>query len=338
MPTIISSTRNVAVIDGVQQFRIVTVCTQAGILPDTGIFVHEIKDPGDPGEDVFDRVTDIVDFDNYLNDRVAAVARGDSYWRSYVLTKFYTDVQVANSAKTAIQDRVDELASDYDTYYNDFQATSESTELPTGAETLLNSLNSAYNSAYAAYESAVSAEETAESAKSTADSAYTAAKTRLESLQGVFDSASARKIEMAQAYSGMVAFRDSSEDIISAIDLFNQEYETSGSGVDAEVDTLMGSRDQFNLDRNTFVPATNDAGVGVDNHDALVTLVQALVNDASASVTTAEDDVRTTTQALAEAEAATAAAYTALEAAYDNAKSACSTWTPDSGKEFPPAP
>ena len=89
--TTISSSRNVVRIDDVQKFRIVTICTAAGDLPDAGIFVQQIMDSDDPAEDEFDRVSEIVDLEDYLNDRTAAVAAGDDYWRSNLLVKFYTD-------------------------------------------------------------------------------------------------------------------------------------------------------------------------------------------------------------------------------------------------------
>lgn len=340
--TTIESSRNVVLIDGEQQFRIVTVCTAKGDLPDPGIFVHQIMDSDDPAEDEFIRVAEIVDFDEYLDDRVAAVAAGAEYWRSYTLTKFYTDIEVANAAKTAIQDRVDELVSGYQTYVNSFLTSSEVVDLPTGQATLLESLNNAYNTAYDDYETAVADEATSQTAKDDADSEFTSAQTSLQSAQTVYDSAVARRAEMAAAQVAMNGFGNTgAPNVIAAIDAFKDDYDTaypSGDpNIDASVDTLVAARGFFQSDRNDFLIEENAAQAGVENHDGHVTTINSLILiPAQSDYTTAEEDVRTTTQALAEAEAATAAAYASLEAAYNAAKSACNTWTPDAGKSFPP--
>lgn len=341
--TVIESSRNVVLLDNEQQFRIVVVCTAAGDLPDSGIFVQEIMDSDDPAKDEFVRVAEIIDFepDMLLNDRVAAVRAGDQYWRSYLLTKFYTDIQVADAARIAIPDRVDELATGYATYTAPFFTASEIVNLPTGLDTLLQGLNTTYNTAYDDYGTAVEAEATASTAKDDADIALEDAQEILQKTQTIYNSAGERLTEMSGASGAMNAYGTTTGVTIEAIDLFKQQYDvaypTGDPAIDGDVGNLMAARNQFNEDRNSFLVAHGVAVEGVTNHNGLVNSINSqLLQPAQATATAAEDSVRTTTQALAEAEAATAAAYTALEAAYDAAKSACDTWTPDAGKSFPP--
>jgi hypothetical protein len=339
--TVIESVRNVVSVDDVQKFRIVVVCTAKGDLPDPGVFVHEILDSDDPAKDEFDRVAEIIDFETLLHDRVAAVRAGDTYWRSYLLTKFYTDIQVADAARVAIPDRVDELVTGYATYVNPFLNPSDIVNLPTGEDTFLQGLNTAYNTAYDNYGEAVATEAEASTAKVAADLALTDAQTILQKTETIYDSASARRDEMVAAETAMNVYKAATKDTIAAIDLFKQQYDIAypdgDPAIDDDVEDLMDARGQFNEDRNSFVVAIGAAASGVAQHIGLVAAINSdLLKPAQSVTTTAEGDVRTTTQALAEAEAATAAAYTALEAAYNAAKSACSTWTPDAGKSFPP--
>jgi len=339
--TQIESSRNVVVIDSVQQFRIVTVCIEKGALPDPGIFVHQMMDTDDPAEDVFIRVSEIADFEQYLDDRVAAVIAGAEYWRSYTLTKFYTDIEVANAAKTAIQDRIDELVSGYDVYVTNFLTASDIVDLPTGEDTLLEALNSTYNTAYDTYGAAVTTEAAAQVAKDDADTALTDSQTSLQNAQTIYDSAGARRDEMVAAEAAMSVFNTSAATTISAVDLFKQQYDaaypTGDPAIDADVNNLISARDDFNEDRNDNTVALGAAQAAVANHIGLMTDINTLIlAPVQSDYTTAEENVRTTTLALAEAEAATVAAYAALETAYNNAKDVCSSWTPDAGKTFPP--
>lgn len=334
--TQLDSSRNKVSIDSVQWFRIVTVCIAKGDLPDPGLFVYQIHDSDDPAKDAFVRVSEIVDFDLFSDDRPTAVAAGDEYWRSYLLTKFYTNIQVADAAKTAIPDRVDELATDYNLYIDDFETSSEIVNLPSGEDTLLQSLNADYNTAYVNYVNAVASAALAAVAKSDADTELTAAQTAQQQAQEVYDSSVARTAEMSSAKASMDTFNGASGVLIKAIDTFQTAYNASGSGVDDEFDDLVDARNQFtDTDRNNFIIAIGEAQASVSTHQSLEALITTnVLTPANTRLTSAEDAVRTTTQALLEAEAAVAAAYTALEDAYAAAKAACNSWTPDN--PFPP--
>lgn len=114
------------IVDGVQYFTLRFNCTDGGTgltypLPDKAIFLLRMGDITDPSKDEFMRVVEIADFDAFLNTRVAAVARGDGYYRSESALKYYTDFEVAVAAKTAFHDKFNQLGTDWETYKAQFE-------------------------------------------------------------------------------------------------------------------------------------------------------------------------------------------------------------------------
>ncbi len=121
MSTVVFEIAEVVIRDGLQQFKLNGICTDKGTLDDTYLFLHTIIENDDPTDDVFKRLCNIGDFDEYKVDRDAAVQAGDTYFRSTSFTVFFDDVDVAAQAKAALNDRVDQLAEDHQTYTTDFE-------------------------------------------------------------------------------------------------------------------------------------------------------------------------------------------------------------------------
>ena len=342
MPTKIESTRSAVIRDDEQEFRIITVCTDRGDLPDVGLFVKEIIDADDHTQDSFVRVVDIVDFETYLADRTDAIHAGSTYWRDYLLTKYYTDVEVANAAKTAIGDRVNDLTQQYDTFTTSFeQDPAEELSFPTEEETVIEATKTAYSAAYVAYIAADAAKTAATADKTEAEDTLTDAAAAATLADGLHKSAQARQIEMTAAWSAMNTFNTYAQTFEEAVQTFITAYDdTPGSGVDTQRNTLEGAYNVFVAERTSFTTETNEASaIGIANHGLLVTEIStSLLAPANGTKTTAETDLNSASQALIETEATVQTAYSALETAYNNVKDICPTWTPDEGQEFPPTP
>lgn len=342
MPTKIESTRNVVIRDDEQQFRIITVCTDRGDLPDGGLFVKEIIDADDHTQDSFVRVVDIIDFETYLADRTDAIHAGATYWRDYLLSKYYTDVEVANAAKTAIGDRVNDLTQQYDIFVTSFeQDPAEELSFPTEEDTAIQATKNAYSAAYLAYTAADAAKTTATADKATAEDALDVASDAVDLARKLYTSAEARTTEMTDAWSSMTTFNVQAQTFEEAVQTFITAYDTiPGSGVTTQRNTLEEAHSVFVVDRRSFTTATNEANaIGITNHQNHAQAINTdLLQPAIGAKTTAETDLNNKSQALTIAEAAVQTAYASLETAYDAVKDICPTWTPDSGQEFPPTP
>lgn len=183
MSTVLREDRTVLHIDGVPLYQVSVVCSDKGTLPDTGIFLYQIVDPNDPLQDVFVRISEVADFtatDAYLPNRTNAILRGDTLWRSAVLSKTYDDINVANAAVKSIFDRVNTVINDYATYTNEFAGIDVQVYLPTTDPTQVEALKTAYDDAYTAYNAAVDAEAAAQDDLTAAQNAATAAQSVLD--------------------------------------------------------------------------------------------------------------------------------------------------------------
>jgi len=176
----LKSTREVILdSDNNDVFRITSTCVDSGDvskgqgLPDTGLFLYRIFDDHDSTTDEFVRIVSIGDIENYLNSRNKAAQMGQEYWRSSVLVKDYTDIEVAEEASRAISDRVNSLVKDYATFFGSFQATDKEDSFPTETQEKIEELQEEYSDAVSAFDDAVEAE-------SQAKTDYEEAQTNLE--------------------------------------------------------------------------------------------------------------------------------------------------------------
>lgn len=341
----VSSERDVVMRDGTQQYRIITICTDRGNLPDPGVFLMEIGDEGDASSDTFTRIVSIIDFTEYSNDRSAAIAAGASYWRNYAVTKYYDDVDVAVAATTAIQDRLNELATDYTTYEDDFKTggTPDTFTVPSANATYIASLKAAYDTAYTAYQTAVTNEATAQSDKDEADTELTSASTDYQKVVEASEELVKICSNFSSAVSAMTDFGASSLTMDSLVRAVTEAYAAADdsqvlntlTALITALDNLEFGYATYAAAREEFVTNTNDAGVGSSACQAYVSEFNInVLSPANQRFQTAQTEVTATTRALSEAEAAVTTAYATLEAAYDAVKEICPDWTPDNA--FPP--
>ena len=148
-------------VGGTPYYRLDVSCLNPGDLPDAGLFVLEIMDPGDPTADVLARITAVVDFNDYTTSREAAVGAGDSMWRSSTMSMLYEDLETADNAKTAVYDSLNALADAYDEMVSRF-TTSVTAEFPIATDSQLRELVTTYATKVAAREDMEAAVSTAQ--------------------------------------------------------------------------------------------------------------------------------------------------------------------------------
>jgi len=151
--TKITSEREAIRVGDTQYFKVYVSCTDGGDLPDTYPFVKKIVSPGDPQQDVFTRIVEIVDLDEITASRNVALSNGDTYFRDSAFSKLYTDLEVATAAVQAIRDRLNTLTTDYVAYDEDFVTTGagEDSEYPSSSPTAIQELKDDYSTARTAY-------------------------------------------------------------------------------------------------------------------------------------------------------------------------------------------
>ena len=181
-PTVVFETAKVITQDEEQQFQLIGSCTNEGDLFDKHLFLLEIVDRYDATSDTFKRLCTIADSDEYEKSRDAAVLAGDTYWRANSFSVLFEDVDVAASAKTALNDRIDQLATDHATYLANFYDAGSDYEFPTGTVTALTALIEAYYAAWKAHDAASQASTDADAAVTRLDAAYVAAQNQLNAL------------------------------------------------------------------------------------------------------------------------------------------------------------
>lgn len=165
------------VVDGVTKYRMDWFCLAAGELPDTKIFLYAARDITNSATDEFIRVVYPGDFDNYPADRAQAFANAKNYYRSAYLSRLYDDVQLAATAKRALDDYINKLVTDYITYKNDVAQPPHEVEYPSVSPDLVTELKTAYLNAYNDLLSANNDYALAQNDFATAKTAYTTAAT-----------------------------------------------------------------------------------------------------------------------------------------------------------------
>lgn len=188
------------VISGSPVYQIVATCTDKGDLPDKGIFVMLIGEEGDPTTDSFTRFTEPADWDGLPMDRNAAILAGQDYHRSAQMSKRYNDYQLAQEARDAFDDYVNDLVNDYQNFNANFETGGTTTlSFPTASSTELQDLKDAYDTKYTAYQTALTAKNDASDAVTDANGEVSDATTRVTEWQAVEDSMAERSAEMSAA-------------------------------------------------------------------------------------------------------------------------------------------
>lgn len=106
-------------------YEISSTVTQKGDLPDDGIFVYQIVQRNDAGQDKYTRVATVSDLLDYQTDRPTAVARGDEYFRNSAASIEYSNAQVAQTAVGLLDDLINNLVVNYITYSTEFSTDAE---------------------------------------------------------------------------------------------------------------------------------------------------------------------------------------------------------------------
>jgi chromosome segregation ATPase len=115
------SSRNSLVVDGSNKYEIVTTCTVAGTLPDTGIFLLNIITTVDPKDDTLLRVIEIADIAEFSTIRDDAITKGQAAWRASSLTLLFDDIETANAAWKELESRITALVKQIDAFNDEFE-------------------------------------------------------------------------------------------------------------------------------------------------------------------------------------------------------------------------
>jgi len=167
-----------------QIYRNVLECTDEGPLDDTGVFVFQIFNSRNALADIFQRVSEVIDMETYVNDRDEAIANGDEYWRSSTYTLEFDNVDVAVAGVQTVSDRVNTLVNAYVAYQESFETSPDETlYFPTTEPTVIESRKTDYTTAVSDYEDAVEAAADDLTAKEDADAVLAAATTALKEWQ-----------------------------------------------------------------------------------------------------------------------------------------------------------
>lgn len=111
------------------KYQVAARCTAAGTLPDIHLFVYQVVQPSDPKDDVFQRVAEVTDFDNYGTSRNAAITSGTFLYRSAALSVNYDDILSANGAWKELSSRLNSLVEGYDSYMEEFLTDEEGLDI-----------------------------------------------------------------------------------------------------------------------------------------------------------------------------------------------------------------
>jgi len=148
--TIISQTREQVSVDGNQVYRIISVVTDKGDLPQAALFVLKINDNDDPTDDTFLRVASPYDLTNLYTDRDIAILNSSTAFLSAYAYSDFDDLEIAIQAQQEISGRINTLVELWQTYMDEFYtATAATLTFPSADEAYSQQLKDAYASAKA---------------------------------------------------------------------------------------------------------------------------------------------------------------------------------------------
>ena len=110
------------VTDLMAQYVVETTITDRGDLPSQALFVMQIVDETDPKQDELLRAATVADLIDLEQDRPTALLRGQTLFRAVTTTKTYDDVNAARAAALFLEEKLNELVVEYQTYLTDFVA------------------------------------------------------------------------------------------------------------------------------------------------------------------------------------------------------------------------
>lgn len=184
---VLSQERHIELVSGTEEaFVITTLMVSATIpaqLPHLSVFVHRVVDTVDPKQDVFTRVARVSDLTLLPIGRAAGIAMPQAEGMVYLstaVTNSYADLETAQAAATAVQDRVNALIEAWVKVQTSFAAAGPATALytlPRGSASQSEALIAAYKLAKQDRYTKQLAKTEADAAlaRAVADSAYRAA-------------------------------------------------------------------------------------------------------------------------------------------------------------------
>jgi hypothetical protein len=318
-------TRKAVYVEGVEKFELAIHVSEKGDLPTLAIFVVKIEDATDPKEDSFARVANIADLTTLKEVRTEAVSADEEYYRVSSYIFYYDDLDTAVAAADVLNSRIDELVTDWRTYDEDFEATSEETAHPSYDESTFEELVTAYETCLAAEETAKETRDEAkddyDTAKTDADDAATAltdaktARDKCYTFKGYFQA-------LYDAMKTGTGFYQDAATFLAAVDVY---YAATSAAYPTEAGVLNTARTIFTGKQATALSAL---GTATTNLSTFATEC----GDKDLAVTTAQNELEAaqTTQAQKRTAYEDAqAAYVAAQAASDAALTAIKALKPD---------
>lgn len=165
MTTVMTQRRGLVPVGRGRRFQVDCLVTEAGPLPDPGVFLYMVRDRSDPRLDAFERICTAADLDIFPMDRAQALRDRQSYYRRADYVSSYTEVEAGQAAADVITSAVDRLVSSW-TVYADTFSTAGFTTPTAGAQTYTFPLEDSVplEDRVAAYDAAVLAREAADAA------------------------------------------------------------------------------------------------------------------------------------------------------------------------------
>jgi len=346
MTTKIQIDADTTYVNDTPKYRLYARCTEQGSLPDRHTFIVEIVDSDDPTGDILYRVASVADMEGdsgYVTNRDTAIASGFTYWRASQFTNYYNDAEVAANAKTVLQDEVNALVQDYETYSSDFAASSEVVTFPQQTTAAVQALKDAYDTALTAYNTALTTQTTADATVETAEEDLDDINDwldRKDTLSSDLDDLTTGITEAKTRYSDFLGIAGSGvasnsawivEKIEEFLQAYDSEYPTGNPLLDTERDALEGDKNAFSAQRGTAKTVDVDQIItqSVTQHTDAEANINTYIPYTDADRDSAQSTLTSAQSAKVTADADVQAKYAALETAYDAVKAVCPDWTPD---------
>jgi len=326
------------------RYRLSGGCTEKGDIQDVFIFLLEIINAENASLDEFVRVCSVADMvaGGFYTNRAQAETAGHAYYRSNEMVKYFDDVQIANAAKTVLEDSINTLTKNYTTYSTDFETTNDEIDFPTAEPTATEALKNTYESSLESYNEALEEQATAGVALTEAQSAYDAAESQIDKRDSLKTklTENASNVSVArQNFNSYVTPGGTSNTaawIVAQIDQFISGYNAYGSGADVYKNNLQSSRNSFGTNRdNVYGGVVNGSFQdAINDLNALTSTLNSYFDITDSTLSTAESELAAAKAAKVEADAAVTALYSIMLLAYQAAKAVCPGWN----TEAPPPP
>lgn len=325
--THVTQVRKPAVIDGGTKYQLSAQCTDAGTLPDTGIFLFLVVQPEDPKNDAFQRIVDVVDFTQYGTSRQASITSGEGYYRSAYLTISYDDIATANGGRTELDSRINALVSNYDTYITAFLTPDEGSDIiyPVVDEGTKNALIAVYQATLPLVTAAEDVRDAEQVECDKKQFELTALQMQLTEATSDLNDLLPVQISLASLvpiYSGAVATTATASASARTLVNGSAASSTDKGNINSQLSTIDGSASQLSTANSTLVESVQTP-LGV-----LVGTLQSRVTDLTRQVNAKQLEVNDCLLQGAQAQAAVDQARAERDQALADVRAVCTDYTP----------